>query len=128
MASVSLSERQAAQMDLTVPPPGGDRRVDPGFWSAWRRSLLNSGVAAIPGNSSSVSVTLPAPMPSASYFPQATIVNDAGMADAMANSPGHVVVRVDSASQITISLVSVLGAPALVPNGETLNVHWCVRE
>lgn len=93
-----------------------------------RRLLLNTGTASVLESTSAITVTLPAPMPSTDFTVFATIVDDAGRAAAMSNSPAHIVAKIDSVSQITLTLVDAGGSVQLVPPGETLNLFWCVRE
>lgn len=127
-ADFSLSARQALQMDKLVVPPGGDRIVEPGLWSYLRRQALNHGTATIAGEASEVVVTLPVTMPDASFTVVATIAVTAGIAAAMVNSPIHVAAEVDSASQITLSVIDANGGAVLVPAGESLDIFWAVRE
>ena len=128
VADFSLSERQALQMDKAVVPPGGDRVLDPGPWSYLRRLACHHGVATIDGLESEVTVTLPIAMPSASFTVIATIQGGAGLVGAFGNSPVHLVAVIDSASSITLSLVSGGGGAVEVPDGESLNIFWAVRE
>jgi|ETNvirnome_2_130_1030620.scaffolds.fasta_scaffold09215_2 hypothetical protein len=91
------------------------------------RRLRNAGKATIVAAASEVTVTLPVEMLDGDYYPQATLVDDAGLAASMTGSPGHVCVEVIDGASFKIKLVSVLGAAVPVAAAPAkVDVMWSV--